>query len=733
MSAASSEEIPRALKDEGAPEATNGEDQSIAAEGVAADTASNALAQLLHQIETTHAKMPRNRVDPAAVVAETREPAKILAWVRDNTRAVAYEGSLRGPAGVLMDRHGNSLDRALLVSRLLKLVGNEVRVVGGKLSPTAATVEPPQQEGPAREPRDDQKTAAKIAAAILAKTGPLAVAKPTAESTHYWAQFNDGKSWIDADPTASTIGEARTRTNVRQIAIDPETQSVARSDPDRLLHTVRMNLVVERWEAGRLLESPLGTTSFDAIPEPLSAITISFVPVDREKNTAMGRNFDSGPELYENLRGESAWAVVAGGYGLAVEMGKMFDYAGIVREIPQAFDPTGGLGGAATSSFGNFTDAFGGGPDPALEPESEKPSVLTALIADYEIAVPGKPVRRVRRFIFDSLGPEARSKTGLSHARPAWSDQQRIERGARLAGLHDTFVTFASMSGDVYAYRYAQRLIASKAAILKVSAGSTDEALVERARFGLSFRTLELFAALRDTTMDPELTVAEPQIFRREIRYTADLGASDLRVDVLGDLAWNRLASTGSSVQPMRLVTQGVLDTLQESAIVLGEQPLKPGQSAPALFEEAARQGIELVVVRRATDPILKDFPGNTRAHMLGDLEAGQILMAPRTPVSIGDLPMLGWWRIDPNSGQVVGAMDNGLMGIVQYLMPIAAGGGILVQRAAPAAQRAVLWAQTITRTRIDQRMTTTTTQFNGFIDIAEKMIADGRGDLLGI
>ena len=49
------------------------------------------------------------------------DPQKMLDWVRDNTRLVPYEGSLRGALGVLMDRNGNSLDRSILLARLLEL------------------------------------------------------------------------------------------------------------------------------------------------------------------------------------------------------------------------------------------------------------------------------------------------------------------------------------------------------------------------------------------------------------------------------------------------------------------------------------------------------------------------------------------------------------------------------------------------------------------------------------
>src|SRR5579871_2716167 len=63
---------------------------------------------------------PRYSWDPEFVVSKLgRDPQILFRWVRRNTFWIPYHGSLRGPTGVLLDRHGNSLDRALLLATLL--------------------------------------------------------------------------------------------------------------------------------------------------------------------------------------------------------------------------------------------------------------------------------------------------------------------------------------------------------------------------------------------------------------------------------------------------------------------------------------------------------------------------------------------------------------------------------------------------------------------------------------
>ena len=72
---------------------------------------------------------PRDRWDPAYVVkALGRNPDTLFAWVRENTTWIPYRGVLRGPMGVLMDRQGNSLDRATLLAALLVEAGHEARL-----------------------------------------------------------------------------------------------------------------------------------------------------------------------------------------------------------------------------------------------------------------------------------------------------------------------------------------------------------------------------------------------------------------------------------------------------------------------------------------------------------------------------------------------------------------------------------------------------------------------------
>src|SRR5436190_14207760 len=81
------------------------------------------------QLEQAQREIPRETFDVKAIVDLVgRDPEKLLAWVRDNTTWVPYRGLLRGDRGVLMDRVGSSLDRAMLVYSLVRTAGAKPRL-----------------------------------------------------------------------------------------------------------------------------------------------------------------------------------------------------------------------------------------------------------------------------------------------------------------------------------------------------------------------------------------------------------------------------------------------------------------------------------------------------------------------------------------------------------------------------------------------------------------------------
>ncbi|MBK5298401.1 MAG: hypothetical protein JJE40_14705 [Vicinamibacteria bacterium] len=94
-----------------------------------------ALTNSLRAIEDGERDMPRDRWDPAWVAARLgSDPARLFAWVQGNTFWIPYRGLLRGPIGVLMDRLGNTLDRAALLATLLRDSGRRVRFARGSLA-----------------------------------------------------------------------------------------------------------------------------------------------------------------------------------------------------------------------------------------------------------------------------------------------------------------------------------------------------------------------------------------------------------------------------------------------------------------------------------------------------------------------------------------------------------------------------------------------------------------------
>ena len=115
--------------------------------------------------------------DPQAVVNEVgKDPERLAQWVRDNTVLVPYEGVLRGAVGVLMDRVGNSLDRALLLHSLLRAAGRTARLTRGRLADhqlavVVAQLQPLRRRGAAPSAPRSSREAADIVREYVRQRG----------------------------------------------------------------------------------------------------------------------------------------------------------------------------------------------------------------------------------------------------------------------------------------------------------------------------------------------------------------------------------------------------------------------------------------------------------------------------------------------------------------------------------------------------------------------------------
>ena len=102
------------------------------------------LEKMFDALEEARKEIPRETFDPKVIIdgqpevgfeGVGKDPIRLFEWVRDNTYVVPYRGVLRDYQGVLMDRVGNSLDRSLLLMRLLSDAGHtKFRLAHAELS-----------------------------------------------------------------------------------------------------------------------------------------------------------------------------------------------------------------------------------------------------------------------------------------------------------------------------------------------------------------------------------------------------------------------------------------------------------------------------------------------------------------------------------------------------------------------------------------------------------------------
>lgn len=658
--------------------------------GAAGSASAQGLDALWPRLDEAMAEVPRDRFDPAAVVTTVgTHPADLFRWVRDETLPLAYLGVLKGPEGVLLDRAGNALDRALLLRELLMLAGHRAYLATATLTAEeAAAVAATLGARPATgAPRADVQDLAARAATELDLDGDLVATALTAAhaaaaaragavadraarqadallaalgdgpaidleplvADHWWVQWDPGDGRrIDLDPSLPT-GEPGDRRVEATGVYDPASLAelaalgrlcVGAWCGDRL-HGLTVRAVAETFDGEALVEHVLLERALlpaAILGTPLALATEAFGgdgPPDpfAEADAAAG--------LRAALLARAEWRPVLAVGDERVE-GRVVSADGQVSDEPggRAAPSAGGLGG-----FGGFGGLAGGGAsaDDGADAASGR---FTALWWEFEVAIPGVGTAVERREAFDLLGPAARAAGTVSEPQP--DEAGRLVRALALEAQTELAAWPAAPDGGDLDLRAATRLRAERDAwdeLARLGTAIGAEALNERLVALGALRTpLERFALARAAAADAG---AGPATGLRVVAHHRWL-----RPDLTRAEAYDLIAVPADAHGTFAgRVRAGALDAALETALVA------PDAAAPTVATVFDRDPGSWVLVRSPAElaGAAPALPADMAARVAADLAAGHLALVPTAPEDA-----VGWWRVDPATGATLALGDRG-------------------------------------------------------------------------
>lgn len=658
---------------------------------------------LWSHLEAARDEIPRDRFDLEAVVASVgTDPAALFTWVRDETTLLPYRGLLKGPTGVLLDRGGNALDRALLLRALLELAGWEASLVTATLPPdaSAALAAAARAATPAPAPigrehatdlaaraaqeleLDESDVAAALARAaaetrsfdallatrsarlgdaLLAALAPHPDASTTSDpfSEGWWVRvvLEDG-STQDLDPSLpDALPGERLAADGR--VFDPDTlEAFATLDgpcPDLTcgdrLHVVVVRAIAETLRDDGLVEHVLLERAVLPAAVLGTPLALSVTAYGGDGAPDPFGTTGAAAALRDALLDHDAWRPELT-IGEASVPGRVVRVDGTVHDEPGE-PPAASSGGVGGIGLGGFGFGFGGGADE--DEEEEGADGFTALWWEYAVHTPGVGRTVERREVFDLLGPAARA-SGAWDAFDA-SSEARFERALALAGQSELALLPAALHPDLLHFLAATRLLAERDAWDAFAARGTSAAMVDvNAR-------LNALAGLR--TAPERFALARARASRDDGR-----GA---QTGLLALAHHRRLASDLSTVQGFDLIAappapfatavrEGVADAVLESlSSAAGEADGGARNDGPTVAEAFDRDPSSWRVLRHheADHPdgvaALAALPPDLAARVRADLDAGFTVVVPSDAADA-----VGWWRVDPVSGATLGRGTRG-------------------------------------------------------------------------
>jgi len=713
------------------------------------DQVADKLEKLFQMLEQEERQIPRDTFDMQAVIDKVgKDPRKLFEWVRDNTYFVPYRGLLRGDKGVLMDRLGNSLDRAMLLYAMLRNIGQSVRLAHGALTEEqaqdvlnkvrpfpsleertgsassaaatdafvkqyadqnhldAAEIRKALDQLTAQEQRVKelvQKRVAAQATMIAAAVGhPPASAlaeeranKVRAVTDHWWVQWQNGPNWLDLDPT---LPDAQLEKTLTAVQATPAPGNYTDLGQD-LLHTVQIKVVIEVWKHGSVTEVPVLTQ--ELLPADLigESIVLRQIPVRWPRDLNLFQEKNPLENLKQTAVAQTEWLPVLSVGSQNVSRYSFNDYGDLTDSTMPGYvqnvmagrvlvhkeeEGAGDLGKSIGGMLGGSV-AHQPSPDEKAPVQPER-TQITAEWIDYEIHIPGRTAQKVRREIFDLLGPAVRSAKIV--LLPLITDAQGAERSLALIGETEILPLVSQLSPQFVSHLVASDAFANREIVLdltrEVGTGGPKTPINQASKVApIPFRLYGLAVTRRVWSRFPgDIYLDRPNILS-DHKYFVPRGKGEVVLLEGFDIVANDVSVRGgTSFDPFFLrLEQGVLDTNAEAVLAGGGSKV---ENTAEVFAEASGQRMGWMIVRSQSDQSWQGmmFAEDIHARVEEDLRGGYIVVVPRAPIGREDrhedlasshvvlIPsngtpaasgqVAGWWRIDPKTGETLGIGNRG-------------------------------------------------------------------------
>jgi hypothetical protein len=618
------------------------------------------------------AGIDRSRFEPGALLAELDfDDMQIIDFMRASIRFEAYEGLLRGAAGTLMSRAGNSLDQAVLTATLLNEAGFEARIVQGSLSASEADRllrSMWSDEGPAAAARSltsvpgsvlhvellrlEERSDA-LARTLLEAMGPLDFAAIESRllerlrsevASYFWVEYRLGPRdpWRSLHPAFSTDVELP----------EPTAAGYVRSEiPNSLQHRLRVQAFIGRLQNG-VCETEAVMEPWERPVAALLGKPLVYVIFNQHQLDGVGPESDL---YFPIFNGEPAGRVAFNSLGLTVPVDAAGDpAAGVISTTARR-----GLAAAEALS------SLGGGGAGEGAPGADLPTLqLGAAWLEYTLIAPGGAEVRHGRSLMRTpacrQAPAAGYVTAANRLEPA--DLRELTREQVLmldpGSYPDAYVLDRLLDSLLALKPVVEASAARVGGVASIAVDRIPEYdrladyLIGLLFFALAERQLDRGMGYRDI---PSLVV-----------FSRDL-APETTGRFSFDIVENRRRSlkpsaTGPRLDSAHLAKTGAFETLLESLLFNSDPDIteNAGRLTEAGFGEPA--GFQLAMIspgQPAATACRTVIPDSARAA----LENGYSLVLPECA---NDDSSDFWWRIDPVTGSILGMTWDGRGGETQ-------------------------------------------------------------------